>query len=115
VSEVLEDVLADEHETAQRMEANGQAALATAIRRICRRVAASAEDYLRFVNEGDAILYSDRSERWLRSHFDEWAEQGHAKKEGATRFYRLIVLPRRANLSAAREAGRRAARNEAAA
>lgn len=104
----LEQVLADERGQAAVLRHNGHAHDADLIERVCDRVSAAAEEYLRFLSEADARLRTNKSVDWLRSRFPEWMEQGHAKKIGAVRYYRMVVLPPRANLSAAREEGRRA-------
>jgi hypothetical protein len=45
----------------------------------------------------------------MRRLYAELEPRGHAKRVGSTRYYRECMLEPRANLSAAREAGRRAA------
>lgn len=113
MSETLEQVLADERGDAAVLRRQGHAGQAEAIERICDRVSAAAEEYLRFVSEPQAKSRSNKSTEWLRARFPEWMAQGHAKKIGAVRYYRMIVVPMRANISAAREEGRRAARESA--
>lgn len=111
----LATVLADECEKATILRSVGELAKAQLIEDVCARVTAAAEDYLRWLGESDASIMSGRSVKWLRSQFPEWESQGHARKgEAGRREYRMIVLPRRPNLSAAREEGRRAARDQAA-
>lgn len=105
----LEEVLADERGQAAVLDHNGHQHDADLIRRVCDRVADSAEEYLRFLEEGDAQLRSARSTEWLRGQYAKWEALGHAKKIGGKRYYRMLVIPQRANLSAAREEGRRAA------
>jgi hypothetical protein len=109
VPDSLEQVLADERGQAQVLRHNGHAHDADLIERVCDRVSRSAEEYLRFLSEPDARLRTNRSVEYLRNRFSEWESQGHAYKKGTTRYYRMLVLPPRANLSAAREEGRRAA------
>jgi hypothetical protein len=109
MSDTLEQVLADERGQAQVLRHNGHGHDADLIERVCDRVSAAAEEYLRFLSEPDARLRTNRSQEYLRARFAEWEAQGHAYKKGTIRYYRMLVLPPRANLSAAREEGRRAA------
>lgn len=106
--ETLESVLADERGQAAVLRHNGHAHDADLIERVCDRVAKSAEEYLRFLPEPDARLRTNRSQEYLRARYSDWESQGHAFKKGNLRYYRMLVLPPRANLSAAREEGRRA-------
>lgn len=107
----LATVLADYFEMATVLRKAGESGKAQIIEEVCAEVTQAAEDYLRFIGESDASMMSGRSVKWLRSQYPEWESQGHARKgEGGRREYRMIVLPRRPNLSAAREAGRRAGR-----
>ena len=39
------------------------------------------------------MLRSERSRNWLRSRFLLWEQQGHARREGRTRWYRMLVVP----------------------
>lgn len=71
------------------------------------QVTRSAEDYLRFLEESDAMLRSARGESWFRSRYAEWESQGHARKVNGRRQYRMLIVPQRANLAAAREEGLR--------
>lgn len=104
-------VIADYCEFATTLRRAGHAEQAKLIEEFANDVRISAEDYLRFVGESDASLMAGKSVKWLRAQYPEWESQGHARKgEGARREYRMLVLPRRPNLSAAREAGRRAGR-----
>lgn len=107
--DTLEQVLADERGDAAVLRRNGHDREAELIERVCERVSRAAEEYLRFMSEPDARLRTNRSVEYLRNRFAEWESQGHAYKKGTTRYYRMLVLPPRANLSAAREEGRRAA------
>lgn len=107
----LATVLADRCEMATVLRKAGESGKAQLIEDVCAEVTAAAEDYLRWVGETDAALMSDHAVKWLRGMYPIWEAQGHARKgEGGRREYRMIVLPRRPNLSAAREAGRRAGR-----
>lgn len=104
----LEQVLADERGDAQVLRRNGHGRDADLAERICDKVAAAAEEYLRWLSEEDARLRSGWSVTRLRSHFGEWERQGHARRDGRRRLYRMLIVPQRANTLAARDAGRRA-------
>lgn len=110
----LEQVLADARGELPILRKHGQDAVANAIERLCDAVAASAEDYLTWLSESDAMLRTGRSVRWLRSHFPEWERAGHGRWRAGHRQFRLLILPRRANPVGAYEAGRRAGREVAA-
>jgi hypothetical protein len=104
----LEQVLADYREEAAVLFRSGHPVQARGIERMCDAVAEAAEDYLTWLGEPDARLQSGRSVEWLRAQFPRWLDQGLARHNGRKREYRALIIPRRANLSAAREAGRRA-------
>lgn len=104
----LEQVLADARGDAAVLRRAGHTADAQLIERICDQVANAAEDYLRWLTEEDAALRSGRSLTWIRSRFSEWEREGHARRDGRRRLYRQVVIPQRANPTAAREAGRAA-------
>ena len=105
----LPQLLLDASEEASVLEANGAAFSVRRVRELLGEIAEAAEPYTRFIVEADARIYSNKSVEWLRGHFPEWEAEGHAKRVQGKRWYRLIVLPRRPDLEAAREAGRRAA------
>lgn len=110
----LEQVLADAREEAAVLKRAGHPIQAAGLERLCDAVAGAAEDYLTWLSEGDARLMSGRSVEWLRGRFAGWLALGLARMNGKRREYRALIIPRRANLSAAREAGRRAAERGAA-
>jgi hypothetical protein len=103
------EVLGDERGQAAVLRANGHDHDAKIIERICDRFAEAAHEYLNFMSEPEAMLRTGKSERQLRRLYAELEPRGHAKRIGSTRYYREVMLEPRANLSAAREAGRRAA------
>lgn len=103
----LEEVLADAREDAVRLRRNSCTVEANVIDRLCDEIAEAAVEYLRFVPESNALLRTGWSLKRLRRGFREWETVGHARWRGKEREYRLIVLPQRANPSAAYEAGRR--------
>ena len=109
----LEDVLADWRGQAAVLRHRGHGLQAETIEQVCRDVATAAEDYLSWLSETEACLRSGRSAKWLRDRWPEWERMGNAKRRGRYREYRMIIVPRDANIIAAREAGRRAARGAA--
>ena len=114
MKETLEEVLEDERRQARVLADNGHENDAKLIERVCKRVAAAADEYLNFMNETNASLRTGHSVVWLRARFPEMAARGQAKKVGAVRFYREMALEPRKDLGAARAAGRRAAEGSAA-
>ena len=113
--QTLEDVLADAREEAAVLRRAGHPVQARAIERLCDAVAESTEDYRTWLTKSDARLQSGRSVEWLRAQFPRWLDQGLARLNGRKREYRAMIVPRRANLSAAKEAGRTAAIEQGAA
>lgn len=101
----LAQVLADAREEAAVLRRNGAAFSIDRVEQFCDAVAAAAEDYLRFLPEPRARLYSGRSVAWLRARFAGWAEQGHAERRKGVRYYRVVVLPRRPDTDAAFDEG----------
>lgn len=111
----LETVLADYCERATILRSVGESGKAQLVEDVCAEVTAAAEEYLRWIGETDAAMMSGKSEKWLRGQFPNWEQLGHARKgQNGKREYRMLILPRRVNLSAAREEGRRAVRDAAA-
>lgn len=109
----LETVLADWRSDAQVLRRQGHEREAEQIERLCADVAREAEEYLRWLPEDDALIRSGRGRDWLRRQFAEWERQGHARRDGRRRYYRMLLIPQRADTLSAREAGRQAARGTA--
>ncbi len=105
----LEQVLADWRGDAQVLRRRGDVHLAEQLERCADEASAAAEDYIRWLTEDRARLRSGWSHARLRAHFPVWERQGHARRDGNRRLYRMLIVPQRANVFAAREAGRRAA------
>jgi hypothetical protein len=107
----LEAVLADWREEARILRKRGVARIGRVIEQLCDDVAGAIgiEEHLRWISEEDAMLRSGRSRTWLRAQFPEWERLHHAKRDGKRRLYRMLVIPVRANLTAAAVAGRAAA------
>ena len=106
----LEQVLADWRGQAQVLRLRKHQHDADLIEQICEDVAKSAQEYLEWVSEDDAIRRTRHKRPWLRARFAEWERAGHARYRNRKREYRLIILPIGANESAAYEAGRQAGR-----
>ena len=105
----LEQLLADWRGDAQVLRRQGHERDADSLERCAEDVSGAAEEYLMWLSEEDALLRSGRSVSWLRKQFPEWDQAGHARREGGRRYYRMLVVPQRANTVSAQEAGRRAA------
>lgn len=103
----LEQVIADWRGDAQVLRSRGHAHDAKLLEDCADQVTSSAEDYLRFLSEADAELRSNVSKAWLRGRFPQWEAMGHARKVNGRRYYRMLIVPQRPNLSAAREEGKR--------
>lgn len=107
----LASVLADALEESGVLRRNGHPEQADTIVRLCDAVRESARDYLWWLSESEALLRSGRSLRWLRTHYREWESTGNARRDAkGQRHYRALVVPQRVHKSAAREAGKEAAR-----
>lgn len=108
----LDQVLADMRGEAAVLRRAGHREQADAYERFAALVADATEDYRTFLTEPQAALRSGKSRDWLRARFAGWLADGNAREghRRGEREYRQVVIPRRANLEAAREAGRRAGR-----
>lgn len=107
MSETLEQVLADARGELPLLRKRRAGWDPDAIAEFIDRVAATTEDYRKFISEEDARLQSGKSVAWLRARHSEWMDAGNAEYRNRKRYYRACVIPRRPDLSAAREAGRR--------
>lgn len=106
----LDQVISDARSELPILRKHGHDTVAAALEKLLDDVAEASEDYRRFVAEEDAMLRSGHRAPWFRQRYPEWERQGHAKMIRGRRHYRLVIVPRRARLAEAREAGRRAAR-----
>jgi hypothetical protein len=109
----LEQVLSDLRAEAQVLHTHKDERGAQLLNDVVDRVKASSEDFITWLEEEDAILRSAHHRKWFRRMYPTWAAEGHAKKERGHYYYRQLIVPQRANLSAARQAGRDAARRSA--
>lgn len=110
----LEQVLANQRQTAQILRSVGHVRDAQILEELCSQVSSAAESYLRWLSENDAMLRSGRSRRWLRSLFPIWERAGDARRDGRKHYYRMIVVPNRMHATDAYEAGRRTGEGQAA-
>lgn len=103
----LEQVIADWRGDAAVLKSRGHTHDAKLLEDCADQAARSAEDYIRFLDEGSAQLRSGRSIEWLRTQFPKWESDGHARRVNGRRQYRKLIIPQRVNISAAREEGKR--------
>lgn len=106
----LATVIADWRGEAAVLRRRGENKTAVLLEQCAEEAAVAAESYLLWLSETDAILRTGRTRDWLRSRYEAWAAEGHARRTGRDRQYRAVMLPRRAAVIEAREAGRQAAR-----
>ena len=112
--EHLREVLADAKSDSDRLQRLGFEREAKLLRTFAQRVEQSSKPWLSFLSEIDASLFSELKPRVLRRRFAGWETRGFAYQQGRTRFYCEAILPRRADLQAARDDGRAAAQGTAA-
>jgi len=108
----LEEVLQEAEAEAIVLRQHGHLDQAKTLERMIQKVRASAAEYLEWMSEEDATLYTGRNVRWLRSRFAAWERRGHARWHHARRQYRRIILEHRGNAESALTAGRSAAVGE---
>lgn len=113
--EPLDVALADAYSALRRVEPASATVRIDFVRALLDDIRDAAEDFVTFLNEADARLWSGLAADTLRKKFPGWSELGHARlDEKGHRTYRRAVLPRRANLEAARKAAKRAVEGDAA-
>ena len=110
MADTLEQVLIDLRDEARVLDKHGDPRAAKIIDDTLDRVRSAAEDYLTWLLEDDAMLQSDHAQKWFRARYPEWLAQGNAKMVNGRRYYRALLVPRRANRNAAFAAGQAAAR-----
>lgn len=106
----LGQLLADWRGEAAVLRRRGDARAAELLEQCATEVDTVAADYLTWLSETEAMLRSGRARPWLRTRFAEWQREGHARWRGRERQYRALVVPRRAQVVAAQQAGAEAAR-----
>jgi len=96
---------------ASTLRRHGNVALAETLDRCAIEAERSAEQWLTWLTEADAVLQSGRSAKWLRSRFTGWNQMGHARQVGrGKRIYRQAIVPVRPEVREAMALGREAAR-----
>lgn len=83
------------------------------LERAIARIESAALPFTDWLSESEAKLRSNQSRDWLRDRFPLWESQGLARWNPAQtkqRQYLRCVVPQRANVAAAREAGLRGER-----
>ncbi|HEX5437130.1 MAG TPA: hypothetical protein VFW98_08220 [Gemmatimonadaceae bacterium] len=112
-----ETVLADWRAKAQVARALGHEHDAAIIEQLCTEFARATENYLTWLSEEDAMLYSGHARPFLRRHFPRWEAEGNARwhpHRKHVRQYRQCILPRRYDASAVEAEARAMARADAA-
>ena len=106
----LQSILDRWQADADALARNGEPDKARLLERCVDEVRTAAADWLRWVDEDDAMLRSGNSRDWWRREFTLLAPRGHARRVGrGKREYRLAIVPVRKTLLEAAQAGRRAA------
>jgi len=103
----LAEVLANARGEAAVLRRAGNEGQADYIERLCDAVKDAAEDYMRWLEEPDALLKSGWSERTLRRRFTELLECGLARWNDGRRQFRACGIPQRADTDAQRRRGAR--------
>lgn len=109
----LEQAVADIRERVMMLRVEGHPVQAASVERALDEILATLPEYLAVLSEREAVDYSGRSVDYLRARFARWEARGLADWRGRMRVYRQCVLEHHGNVSAAREAGRRAGREAA--
>lgn len=99
-------MLANEREEAAVLRARGLSGRADDIERVCDRVAEALGQYMRWLPESEAALWSGHTTRWLRARFEGYRQQGDARREGRRRYYRASALPRSVDVAGLRQMAR---------
>jgi hypothetical protein len=105
----LETVLADFLAEADTLDRNGAPFSVDRARELVADVKKATEEFRTWLSEGDAAIRAGRSEDWIHARYEQLRREGNARTVGGRRQYRACFIPRRANIDAARAAGRQAA------
>lgn len=90
----IEQLLANYSEDAAILDRSGAKELAAQKRQVVEEVTIALGDYLRWLSEAEAALWSSKSPRWLRDRFEAMVASGDARRNGRHRQYRAASLPR---------------------
>ena len=106
----LDQLLADWKERANQLRYTNHSHDATLIEKVCDEVADCMVDFLTWMSEERATLYTGLKAPALRHKFPSLEARGLAKwdEQRRRRLYRRVGLEHRGNSEAAREEGRRA-------
>jgi hypothetical protein len=112
MQQTLEDTISEARARALVLKVEGHGAQAAAIERVCTEIerARGFEEYLCWLPEDEAVIYTNRTVEFLRARFGHWEQRSLAQLVGRTRFYRRCALESRAPNQAAFTAGRHVAR-----
>lgn len=106
--ETIDTVIADMRSDAQSLRRNRDERTADVLEAWAKRVEGASEEVRVFLSEDKAMLRAGlRKPDALRRRYPEWERDGHAYTERGRRYYRMLVVPTRAKVRAARAAGRR--------
>lgn len=106
----LSQILADLRGDAAVLDRAGQPGIAARYRELADDIAASAEPWLTWLSEVDAMLRSGRSREWLRARFPDLERDGNGRlTQAGERQYRECAIPREHRPADARAAGEAAA------
>ena len=104
----LEQVLADAAERVTHLRIEGHPVQAASVERLAGEIREALKEYLGWLDESAAVLYTGRSKEYLRIRFPALMDRGLAEWRGRVRYFRRCCLEHRGNADAARQAGRRA-------
>lgn len=108
---LLDEVLANAAERANMLKMEGQEKQAISIENVISEVkkADDMRQYLDWLDEEDAALYTGRQKSTLARHFAAMEKRHLARWHNGRRQYRRQALPHRGNAEAARRSGAEAA------
>lgn len=101
----LADVLADVRGEAAVLRRAGNVGQADYLEALCERIKNASEDFMKWLEEPDALLRSGWSERTFRRRFGEMLDCGLARWREGARQVRLCAVPLRANVVEQRARG----------
>lgn len=103
----IEDLLATYRADAEVLARLGQSAASEGRLQVVHEVTVALGDYLRWLSESEAALWTGHSERWVRGQFEIMEASGNARRQGRHRRYRAAALPRSLDFVGLREQARK--------